>query len=280
LLCSTTADSGAPNRLELLAEDVLISALKLSQKVAIIVSEISTEPVFVPGAAVNKSKYGVVLDPLDGSTNIECNLSVGSIFGIYAIKDVSNPNLEDVLQPGSTFIAAGYVLYGSATVMMLSTGSGVHSFTLDPNYGEFILANSNLQMPDPPARICSVNTGNAEHWDQPTKDFVHWTQKGDDRYSARYNGSMVADVHRVLLRGGIFMYPADPPRQPHGKLRLLYESFPMAYLIEQAGGMATTGTERILDLKPEDVHQTTSIYLGCVRDIEQLRTFYKQAGNA
>jgi len=264
-------------RLEILANDVLTNALKLSRKAGILVSAMENEPLIMSGEDLHDAKYGVVYDPLDGGSNISCNVSVGTIFGIYKLADPAKPTLADVLSPGRNMICAGYVLYGSAMVMMLTFGTGVYSFTMDPEFGEFVLTKAQLRIPDPPGRVYSINSGNSEMWDQPTKDFVRWTKMQSPQYSARYIGSMVSDVHRTILYGGIFMYPSDAHRHPNGKLRMLYQGFPMAFLCEQAGGKASTGTGNILDLQPEQLHQTCPTFLGCTNDVNQLEYFFANA---
>lgn len=239
------------------------------------VSEENTDPIVTCSEDCMHAKYSVVFDPLDGSSNIECNVSVGTIFGIYETVG-DTVGLMDVLQQGQKMVAAGYVLYSSSVVMVLSVGQGVHSFTLDPNFGEFIMTHRNLRIPEAPKRIYSINCGNSEFWDDGTRAFVEWTKHQSKPYSLRYVGSMVSDVHRTLLYGGIFMYPRDT-NNPDGKLRVLYECFPMAFLVEAAGGMATTGDMRILDIEPSDIHQRSPIFLGCKRDVEQLQRCYLEA---
>lgn len=262
-------------KLDVLANDVMINAIKFSQKVAMMVSEENNEPIMASTDG-RQAKYTVVFDPLDGSSNIECNIAVGTIFGIYETLS-EKPGVADVLQPGNQLVAAGYVLYSSSVVMVLSVGQGVHSFTLDPNFGEFIMTRRNLRIPSQPKQIYSINCGNSEFWEAGTRAFVEWTKVQSKPYSLRYVGSMVSDVHRTLLYGGIFMYPADQVNRD-GKLRLLYECFPMAFLVEQAGGMASDGVRRILDIKPGSIHQRSPIFLGCRRDVEQLEACYKKLG--
>lgn len=258
-------------KLDVLANDVMINALISSKKVAVMVSEENEIPIVVDG--VEHARYAVVFDPLDGSSNIECNVSVGTIFGIYHQDTLEVATLGDALQPGKNMVAAGYVLYSSSVVMMLSFGAGLYGFTLDPNYGEFVMSHEKLTFPENPKQIYSVNTGNSELWDEPTKAYVRWTKEQKSPYSGRYIGSMVSDVHRTLLYGGIFMYPADK-KSKNGKLRLLYECFPMAFLVEQAGGLATDGKRRILDIQPKDYHERSPIFLGCKRDVEKVMEFY------
>lgn len=259
-------------KLDVLANDVMVNAIKFSHKVNIMVSEENDDPIIC--ADRPSAKYAVVFDPLDGSSNIECNVAVGTIFGVYESLDPTKPSVDDVLQAGNKMITAGYVLYSSSVVMVLTTGAGVHSFTLDPNYGEFIMTQENLKIPDAPKQIYSINTGNSEYWDAATTAFVQWTKVQAKPYSMRYIGSMVSDVHRTLLYGGIFMYPADSQNKK-GKLRVLYECFPMAMLVEQAGGIATTGTGRILDIKPSSIHERSPVFMGCKRDVLALQECYK-----
>eukprot|EP00039_Didymoeca_costata_P032924 m.39906 g.39906 ORF g.39906 m.39906 type:complete len:343 (-) comp9605_c0_seq2:2474-3502(-) len=266
----------SPTRLEVLAHDVMINALKLSNKVGVCVSAVEKDPTFIFKDEASKGhKYAVFFDPLDGSTNIECNISVGTTFAIFELEEQGNPKLSDLLQSGNNVVSAGYVLYGSATVMMLSLGAEIHSFTMDIEFGEFILHRSGVKIPDDPARVYSTNSGNSHEWDAPTREFVKWTKLQAEQYSSRYIGSMVSDVHRTLLRGGIFMYPADKGRNLNGKLKLLYECFPMAFLVEKAGGKASNGRNRILDLKPSNIHERSPIFLGCKRDVDQLEYFYR-----
>ncbi|EGD77579.1 fructose-1,6-bisphosphatase [Salpingoeca rosetta] len=259
-------------KLDVLANDVFVNVLRNTKKVRVMVSEELDEPIVVEG--LEHARYVCVFDPLDGSSNIECNVSVGTIFGIYHTDDKSLADLSDGLRPGREMVAAGYILYSSSVVMVLSTGHGVHMFTLDPTFGEFVMTRRDWHMPSVPKKIYSCNTGNAQKWDLATRHFLRHIREEVGGYSARYVGSMVTDVHRTLLYGGIFMYPADK-KNKRGKLRLLYECFPMAYLMEAAGGMATDGKTPILDIQPKDIHERCPIYLGCTRDVEKLLEFVK-----
>lgn len=260
--------------LDLIAHDVMVNALASSQRVAIMASEEHADPIFCKNIAGERG-YAVAFDPLDGSSNIECNVSVGTIFGIYNAPAM--PAAKDFFRAGTDLVCAGYVLYSSSIIMVLSTGVGVHSFTLDPTFGEFIESASNpITIPTVPRKIFSINAGNEMAWDKGTSDFVAWAKQQEDPYSLRYIGSMVSDVHRTILYGGIFMYPADR-RNKSGKLRLLYECFPMAFLVEAAGGFATTGSTRILDLVPSHLHERAPIFLGCKRDVTILEGFYARA---
>ncbi len=211
--------------------------------------------------------YVLLFDPLDGSSNIDVNVSIGTIFSIHRkVSSAERGSLADCLQPGRTQVAAGYVVYGSSTMMVYSTGDGVHGFTLDPSIGEFLLSHENIRIPQPGARSYSVNEAYYDRWAPGMQHFVdHLRGRDEDPeggdFSSRYIGSLVADFHRTLLKGGIFMYPGDA-RAPEGKLRLLYEAAPLAFLVEQAGGRASDGTRPILDIVPTALHQRTPLFIG------------------
>mmetsp|Transcript_2283 Transcript_2283/g.7048 ORF Transcript_2283/g.7048 Transcript_2283/m.7048 type:complete len:339 (+) Transcript_2283:152-1168(+) len=253
-------------KLDILSHDNFVSALKYSTKVGVMVSEEVEDVIIVNGS---NGKYCAVFDPLDGSSNIDCNVSVGSIFGIYKRDVDEEPSVKDVLQPGTELVAAGYCMYGSSTQMVLTFGEGVHVFTHDPSVGEFILTNKDVKIPENPKTIYSVNEGNSKYWYPAVSNFVDRVKTADKPYSARYVGSMVSDLHRTLLYGGIFLYPADK-KSKNGKLRLLYEANPMSMIVEQAGGKSTTGFERVLDIVPDSIHQRTPIFIGCTRDVDML----------
>ncbi|PPD87596.1 hypothetical protein GOBAR_DD15474 [Gossypium barbadense] len=234
-------------KLDVLSNEVFIKALVSSGRTCILVSEEDEDAIIVEPSKCGR--YCVVFDPLDGSSNIDCGVSIGTIFGIYMVKDDHEPTLADVLQPGKQMVAAGYCMYGSSCTLVLSTGKGVNGFTLDPSLGEFILTHPDIRIPKK-GKIYSVNEGNAKNWDGPTAKYVEnckFPKDGSPSKSLRYIGSMVADVHRTLLYGGTFMYPADK-KSPSGKLRVLYEVFPMSFLMENAGGQAFTGKQRVLTL--------------------------------
>lgn len=264
-------------KLDVLSNEVFVKALVSSGRTSILVSEEDEEATFVDPSL--RGKYCVVFDPLDGSSNIDCGVSIGTIFGIYMLKDSHQPILDDVLQPGKQMVAAGYCMYGSSCTLVISTGSGVNGFTLDPSLGEFILTHPDIKIPKK-GKIYSVNEGNAKNWDGPTAKFVEsckFPTDGSSPKSLRYIGSMVADVHRTLLYGGIFLYPADK-KSPSGKLRVLYEVFPMSFLMEQAGGQAFTGKIRALDLVPQKIHERSPIFLGSYDDVEQIKALYAAEG--
>ncbi|KAG0222323.1 fructose-1,6-bisphosphatase class 1/Sedoheputulose-1,7-bisphosphatase [Mortierella sp. GBAus27b] len=262
-------------KLDVIANEIFVNALRSSNKVAVMVSEEDEDAIFVEDQY--RGKYCVVFDPLDGSSNIDCGVSIGSIFGIYKVKEGSTGQLSDVLRPGSEMVAAGYCTYGSCSTLVLTTGKGVNGYTLDTEIGEFILTHPNIQIP-PRGKIYAVNEGNSKYWDAACTKYFHSLKFPEDPkkspYSARYVGSMVADVHRTMLYGGIFCYPADS-KSKNGKLRILYECFPMAFLVEQAGGRASTGRKRMLDVQPETIHSRSPIFLGSKEDVEDIEAHYK-----
>lgn len=222
-----------------------------------------------------QGKYIVCFDPLDGSSNIDCLVSIGSIFAIFKKQNDDPISIADALQPGNQQIAAGYALYGSATAIVLSLGNGVNEFTYDPAIGEFILTSPMMKIPER-GNIYSINEGYAAQWDSSVLNYVNAKKdpvKGK-AYGARYVGSMVADVHRTIKYGGIFIYPATNTSK-NGKLRLLYESNPMAFIITQAGGLASTGKQNILDLQPEKIHERCPVYLGSKLDVEEALSYVK-----
>jgi fructose-1,6-bisphosphatase I len=235
-------------------------------------SEENAEPIVLPRDRKH-GHYVVIFDPLDGSSNIDVNVSVGTIFSIFRRAEDPTGNrdpLTDVLQPGHRQVAAGYVVYGSSSVLVYTAGNGVAGFTLDPSIGAFILSHPRIQMP-PSGSIYSVNEANADSFPEGYRRFLARLRSGEAgrTYSSRYIGSLVADFHRTLLKGGIFLYP--PTKQyAHGKLRLMYETNPIALLAEQAGGMATDGKQRILDIKPTGLHQRTPLLVGSKAEMEML----------
>jgi fructose-1,6-bisphosphatase I len=221
-----------------------------------------------------KGKYVLLFDPLDGSSNIDVGVSVGTIFSILkSVTPGPNGTLADCLQPGYKQVAAGYTVYGSSTVLVYSTGIGVNGFTLDPGIGEFLLSHPKLAIPEV-GSIYSINEGNSQYLDSNTKGYLEQLKSGHGPsgrpYSLRYVGSLVADIHRTLLKGGVFLYPStyQEPGKPSAKLRLLYEANPIALLVEQAGGLATTGTTRIMDLMPKELHETTPLVAGSRKEVE------------
>jgi len=262
-------------KLDIIANDIWIECLQRSGVCCVLVSEEDEEPILVEGQT---GPFCVAFDPLDGSSNIDCNVSVGSIFSIYRRSSPSDSKGEvaDILKPGKEMIAAGYTMYGAATEIVITYGSGVQRFALDPALGEFLFVADLKMDPKGGKKIFSCNEGNSLQWDKPIVDFVENCK--DTGYAARYVGSMVSDVHRTLLYGGIFLYPADK-KSTKGKLRVLYEGFPMALITEQAGGVASTGMfkgsiQRILDVVPEHIHDRCPIIMGGARDVDAVLKLY------
>jgi len=268
----TNVQGEEQKKLDVLSNDIMVNSLRASGRTAVLVSEELEDAIMIEEK--NRGKYCVVFDPLDGSSNIDAGVNIGTIFGIYRVRPDSKGSVEDVLRPGSEMVAAGYTMYGSSANLVLSTGSGVNGYTLDAALGEFILTHPDIQIP-PRGKIYSFNEGNSMFFHPPVVEYlksIKYPASGKP-YSARYIGSMVADVHRTLLYGGIFGYP-DDKKNKSGKLRLLYEAFPMAFLTEQAGGTATTGTKRILDIVPKSIHERCSVFLGSKEDVQDLLKFY------
>jgi fructose-1,6-bisphosphatase I len=225
----------------------------------------------------NQGKYVIAMDPLDGSSNIEVNVPIGTVFSVIRRKSEpgSPGTLEDVLQPGTAMVAAGYVIYGSSTMLVYTTGKGVNGFTLDPSVGLFILSHPEMSIPDG-GNIYSINEANYIYFPEGVKEFIRYCQEDDPGtsrpYTTRYIGSLVSDFHRNLLRGGIYMYPGTR-KKPDGKLRLLYECNPIAYIAEQAGGMASDGFRRILDIMPESIHQRVPFFVGSSHMVEKAKYY-------
>lgn len=261
-------------KLDVLSNDLFINLLRSSFTTCLLVSE--ENPNIIEVETERQGKYIVCFDPLDGSSNIDCLVSIGSIFGIYKKVSEGTPSLKDALQPGRNLIAAGYALYGSATAIVLSTGHGVNGFMLDPAVGEFILTDPGMSVPSR-GKIYSINEGYAATWDEPIRQYVNSRKNPPNAkpYAARYVGSMVADVHRTLKYGGIFMYPATKDA-PKGKLRLLYECVPMSFLMEQAGGLASNGKIPILDIQPTEIHERTPIFLGSKEDVNEVLEYLQK----
>ena len=269
-------------RLDELANRVIIHRMERSGFLCAMASEENADLITI-SPKFPRGDYILVFDPLDGSSNIDANVSIGTIFSIYrrSSKDPQEVSLQDVLQPGLEQVAAGYFIYGSSTMMVYTTGDGVHGFTMDPSVGEFLLSNPNIKIPEQ-GKLYSVNEAYWHYWDEPTKQvisqFKEPKESGAQNYSLRYIGSLVADFHRNLLYGGIFMYPMDyrDPQKPKGKLRLLCEAAPLAMVVEQAGGMAIDGKNRILDIKPTELHQRVPLFIGSKKDVQKVRDTYIQ----
>jgi fructose-1,6-bisphosphatase I len=275
-------------KLDVITNDLLKRALRFTGKLGVLASEEEDEPVDLVGNVQSNSeiiveetdRYVVVFDPLDGSSNVDAGIPTGTIIGVYEHdencivedQEVQDACLTNTLQPGTNLVAAAYCLYSSSTFFVLTLGNGVYMFTLDEQLGEFILSKPNVKIPES-SSIISFNEANIEKWDEPMKNTVKAWREGTGasgaRYSSRYIGSMVGDVHRTLLYGGVFGYPADTKNKT-GKLRLLYEGAPMSFIMEQAGGLSTTGTERVMEIQPDFVHQRVPMVMGsknCVQEV-------------
>mmetsp|Transcript_8725 Transcript_8725/g.29709 ORF Transcript_8725/g.29709 Transcript_8725/m.29709 type:complete len:313 (+) Transcript_8725:3-941(+) len=271
-------------KLDILSDEIFVNCLLNSHACCVLVSEEQEEPIIVPPE--KSGKFAVAFDPLDGSSNIDCNVSTGTIFGIYEKTAPGPASVADILRKGQDLVVAGYCMYGAATELVLCfQGRGVHRFALDPSLGEFIHMDSNLRFPEGGGkRIYSCNEGNGALWDGPCRAAVAKFKEGPKPYAARYVGSMVSDVHRTLLYGGIFLYPADK-KSPQGKLRVLYEGFPMAMIVEAAGGVASTGmfngsVQRMMDLEPKSIHERCPVILGCPRDVQVVLDLYAEEAAA
>ncbi len=271
-------------RLDEYAQRVIVHRMERAGVLCAMASEEHADLIQIPHN-LPTGDYFLVFDPLDGSSNIEANVNIGTIFSIYRRKEGSTgPEVElsEVLQKGTEQVAAGYFIYGPSTIMVYTTGNGVHGFTLDPTVGEFLLSHPDIQIPEE-GKIYSVNEAYWNYWDGATQQVVSTFKDPNSElgrlYSLRYIGSLVADFHRTLLYGGIFMYPADyrDPKKPKGKLRLLYEAAPLAMIVEHAGGMATDGLNRILDIEPEELHQRTPLFIGSKREVEKVREIYQES---
>ncbi len=270
-------------KLDVLANETLIRCNSFAGRLGGMASEENADIIQIP-KEYPAGKYVMVFDPLDGSSNIDYTISVGTIFGIYRRKSESElAQLEDFLQPGRDIVAAGYIIYGNSTIFVYSTGTGAHGFTLDPSVGEFLLSHPDIRIPEEP-RFYSVNQGYERYWSSGVHQFTDYVQGKTGEFggglSMRYVGSLVADFHRNLLAGGIFYYPADSkdPDKPHGKLRLLYECAPLAFIAEQAGGYASDGRQPILDIAPDSLHQRTPLFVGNRELVEKVDAYIARYG--
>ena len=262
-------------KLDVFANDIFINALSQREIVCGIASEENENFITIKGGENSHlNNYVVLIDPLDGSSNVDVNVSVGTIFSIYRrVTPKGTPvSLEDFLQKGENQVAAGYIIYGSSTMLVYSTGNGVHGFTLDPSIGTYFLSYPNMKYPEN-GKIYSTNEGNSQKFLQGVRDYISFCQK--EGYTARYIGSLVADFHRNMIKGGIYMYPKTSSAS-NGKLRLLYECNPIAFLTEQAGGKAIDGHQRILEIQPTALHQRTPIFCGSKNLVEKLEEFIKE----
>ncbi len=266
-------------KLDVIANDIMVKAMDHGGRLCAMASEEEPDIIPIPDR-FRCGKYVLMFDPLDGSSNIDVNVPVGTIFSV--VRKVTRGvkgELEDFLQPGRRQVAAGYVIYGSSTMLVYTTGQGVHGFTLDPSIGEFLLSHPNIRTPER-GKFLSVNDSYEQHWEEPVRALMRRYRGLDNVQKAmnvRYVGSLVADFHRNLLAGGLFAYPANA-KSPRGKLRLLYEANPLAFIAEQAGGAATDGQHRILDIQPSELHQRTPLFMGSKADVETASEFLAPAG--
>jgi fructose-1,6-bisphosphatase I len=272
---STNVQGEDQKKLDVFANTQFIAALTSGGECCIVASEEEDEFVAIDSPVSKNAKYIVCIDPLDGSSNIDCNVAVGTIFSIFRRKSTEGKaTLEDVLQKGTEQVAAGYVIYGSSTMLVYTTGKGVNGFTLDPSIGEFCLSHPDMKIPED-GKIYSINEGNYVHFPDGVKKYLKYAQVEDKvsnrPYTSRYIGSMVADIHRNLIKGGIYMYPTTSG-SPNGKLRLMYECNPMAFIIEQAGGVASDGFRRIMEIEPTALHQRTAVYIGSRKMVEMVES--------
>lgn len=268
-------------KLDVMANDLFVRALRAGQKCTGVASEELDDFVSFGKKSTSNAHYVVCMDPLDGSSNIDVNVSIGTIFSIFKSKSENqDAQLEDFLQAGNNLVAAGYVLYGSSTMLVYTTGNGVNGFTLDPSIGEFLLSHPNLRIPDK-GTIYSVNEGNYNSMSEGVKAYISWckSEQNDLKkpYGARYIGSLVADFHRNLLKGGIYIYPATQ-KDKQGKLRLLYECAPLAFIAEQAGGAASNGKQRIMDIEPTQLHERCPLFIGNKDMVEKVLAFIAEHG--
>lgn len=276
----TNVHGESVKKLDVYANEQFIAAFRAGGEVCAIASEENDEIIPIYSDISKNAKYVVAIDPLDGSSNIDVNVSVGTIFSIYRRKsEIGKPGvLSDFLQTGLEQVAAGYVVYGSSCMLVYTTGRGVNGFTLDPSIGEFCLSHPDIKIP-PQGTIYSINEGNYLRFPEGVKKYIKYCQEEDKAtkrpYSSRYIGSFVADFHRNMIKGGIFIYPSTA-KSPKGKLRLLYECHPLAFIAEQAGGMATDGFQRILEKETESLHQTTPLFIGSRSMVEMAMHFMKQ----
>jgi fructose-1,6-bisphosphatase I len=269
-------------KLDVFANETMIRMNSYTGRLAVMASEETEEIIPVPEKYA-RGKYVLIFDPLDGSSNVDVNVGIGTIFGIFRRKTLEGPGtLEDVLQRGRDLAAAGYISYGPSTMLVYSTGSGVHGFTLDPGLGEFLLSHPYIHYPAKP-KYYSANQGNERYWSDGVRRYMKWLQCLDPHgspphLSSRYAGSLVTDFHRNLLEGGVYCYPADTRKagQPHGKLRLLVEAIPLSFIAEQAGGCGSDGARNILEIQPDTLHQRTPLFIGHSELVRQAEEFIQQ----
>lgn len=270
---NTNVQGESVKKMDVYANEVFISVFKQSGLVCRLASEEMEKPYYIPENCPI-GRYTLLYDPIDGSSNVDININVGSIFAIRQQEGTDDDgSASDLLQSGRKQIAAGYILYGPSTMLVYSIGRGVHAFVLDPSLGEFILADENLRIPEH-GPIYSVNEGNFWQWDEPIRDVVRYVHRHEG-YTARYGGALVGDLHRILYQGGVFLYPGTI-KKPEGKLRLLYEAAPLAFLVEQAGGRSSTGSQDILDVVPDKLHARVPLIIGSQEDVALVESFIQE----
>ncbi len=267
-------------KLDIITNDIMVNALNWTGQLAGMASEEIDGIIPIP-AQYPKGKYLALFDPLDGSSNIDINLAVGTIFSILRCREGIEPEVEDFLRKGAEQVCAGFVLYGPSTMMVLTTGHGVNGFTLDQDVGEFVLTHPDMRIPEETSEF-AINMSNQRFWEPPVQRYIDECLQGTEGvrgkdFNMRWVGTLVADVYRILTRGGVFLYPLDnrDPNKP-AKLRLMYEANPMAFIIEQAGGACSTGRERILDIKPTGIHQRVPVVLGSKKEVERIVSYHLQ----
>ena len=271
----TNVQGEAVKKLDQRSNEIFLSVFEQSSHVCALASEEMDKPTFFPPRGP-EAAYLLLVDPLDGSSNTDCNMPLGAIFSVLQYNRIGQtPSEQDFLQRGVNQAAAGYLLYGSSTMLVYTTGQGVHGFTLDPGIGEYVLSHENIRMPDQ-GKIYAANEGNYHKWTGGMRRYFDYLKSADKAtgrpYSGRYSGCLVADVHRMLLSGGLYLYPGETDK-PEGKLRLMYEANPLGWVVEQAGGKASTGTGRILDVEPKTLHQRVPLIIGSRRDVETADSF-------
>lgn len=281
-LVDIIGDAGATNvqgesqqKLDVMADTEIIRALRRGGECCLLGSEEQESLIAIDNCRGLRGDYIVLFDPLDGSSNISVNVSVGTIFSIYRLPEGAEPGLDAVLRPGVEQVAAGYVIYGSSTMFVYTTGNGVNGFTLDPSVGEFLLSHPNIKTPRQ-GTIYSINEGYYNAFEYGLRQYIKWIQEADEAtgrpYTSRYIGSFISDFHRNLLKGGIFMYPATK-KNPSGKLRLMYEVNPTAFIAEQAGGLAVDGDMRVMEKKPAALHERSPLFIGSAAMVERVQEF-------
>jgi fructose-1,6-bisphosphatase I len=269
-------------KLDIITNDIMVNALNWTGHLAGMASEEVDDIISIP-EQYPKGKYLALFDPLDGSSNIDVNLAVGTIFSILRCREGVDAAVEDFLRKGSEQVCAGFVLYGPSTMMVLTTGHGVNGFTLDQDIGEFILTHPNMRVPEETSEF-AINMSNQRFWETPVQRYIDECLQGTDgargkNFNMRWIASLVAEVYRILTRGGVFLYPLDLRDQSKfGKLRIMYEANPMAFIIEQAGGACSTGRERILDIKPTGIHQRVPLVLGSKKEVERIEAYHREEG--